>query len=647
MADLKNLAQPLFDATRPGVFTSIGGLSHANYEQHTDGSRHIQTKILNIFDYFGLYYYLFAGSMVGFVRNRAMPRWMDDLDVLIFEDQIEMFEKEIVPYLSDCGFNCFRPGKQYKAGGYHVLALQTSDKDRNVEIPLSEDIGIKVPWGQIDVFYATTDENGIVRSPGAFGLFHRKDIPVDWVKPGRFVEIEGAKRRVFSQYSRDIFKEYGDVHNNIVVATHNKVFLKLDNVAWQTFEDSYNQIVRDTTCALPPSVSQSMVQKYSPKEHSVAKIAPGRSFDQIILNILATNAAEVVLSDDNEIFWVMDLKRILPKLRIQVCPKTRLGLQRTSHLMEFIDSVTFLNEEYRKEYDGYIRALEIVTAKPVAQAENADSSMLAPDLSKYIHGRLIANAGGIFNDIKYTNSLEAFDRMRGKVDLIELDICNASDGLIIAHDGLEKRYGFEGKFFEYTTETFAASKFDNKLTPMTVYDMISRLVGSQTRVICDIKTSDLEDYGKTLDEIKRYGTEFGVMDNLIIQIYNPQDYDALRERGFAHYILALWKCYGNVTSDKAKACIDYCFSSEHKGFRALSIDKVHFLEGNDWKGDDVARYMFGKSDMVFVHGQLAQHEEMLMRKGFGLFSHDPEKQLWIENKMTQAYAGLSNDVGQS
>lgn len=621
MKNTHTLAKPLFDFSRMGVFTSIGGLSHAIYEQHTSGSRHIHRKILAVFDHFDLEYYLFAGSMVGFVRNRAMPQWMDDLDVLVFDDQTEKFETEVVPYLIKCGFNCFPPQAPYDKGGYHVLGLQSADWDRQVKIPLSADLDITVPWAQVDVFFAQTDADGFVRSPAAFGLFHKKDVPESWVKPGTFVEIEGVKRRVFSEYFRDIYKEYGDVLKNIVVATHNKVFLNVKNVAWQTFEDSYNRIVRDTTCALPPSVSQGMIRKYKPVDGRVVELDPDASFDRMLLTVLEKNAAEISISGDAGIFWVMDLKRILPQLKIQVNPVSRRGLQRAAHLTEFIDQVEFQRPEDRKEHDGYVAAIRAVT-KPAVES-------FAPDLSKYVHGRLIAHAGGMYDGRKYTNSLEAFERSRQKVNLIELDICDVSDGLIVAHDGLEKRYGISGSFIESTLTEFTSSRFDGILTPMSVRQMIPLLKEGETRVVCDIKTAEASGYQSALDEIRHYALEHGVMDKVIIQIYNPDDYDAAIKRGFDHYILALWKFYGNIQSDKAKACIDHCFSGDHKGFRALSVDKIHFLKDGKWAGDEVARYLFSKTPMVFVHGQLEQHEEMLMRKGFGLFSHNPEKLFWL------------------
>ena len=98
-----NLATPLFDCSLPSIRTSIAGISNAKYEQLTDGSKEIYKQVLRIFERHKLEYFLFAGAIVGYVRNGRMPPWNDDLDVIIFEDQIKLFETVVLPLLRDCG----------------------------------------------------------------------------------------------------------------------------------------------------------------------------------------------------------------------------------------------------------------------------------------------------------------------------------------------------------------------------------------------------------------------------------------------------------------------------------------------------------------------------------------------------------------
>lgn len=68
-----NLATPLFDCSLPSIRTSIAGISNAKYEQLTDGSKEIYKQVLRIFERHKLEYFLFAGAIVGYVRNGRMP----------------------------------------------------------------------------------------------------------------------------------------------------------------------------------------------------------------------------------------------------------------------------------------------------------------------------------------------------------------------------------------------------------------------------------------------------------------------------------------------------------------------------------------------------------------------------------------------
>ena len=44
------------------------------------------TQIFKIFDSLGLKYYVFAGALVGFVRDGMLPPWLDDMDIMVFKE---------------------------------------------------------------------------------------------------------------------------------------------------------------------------------------------------------------------------------------------------------------------------------------------------------------------------------------------------------------------------------------------------------------------------------------------------------------------------------------------------------------------------------------------------------------------------------
>ena len=354
-ASLQDQVAALFEPGEHGIFTSAAGFSHAKYDQYTEMSRHVHKQMLQMLDRCGVEYYLFAGSMVGYVRNGDMPYRMDDLDIIIMDENIQTFEESAVPVFAECGFNCFFQ-KRFTGGGYHVLSMQQGN-DRKLSIPLSDTKNVTVPWAQIDAFYSTVDENGFIRNPAAWGLYHNKDIPVDWVKPGVMVDFDDVKVRVFSEYEADIRKEYGDVLNNIVIHSHDKMYLKAPNVPWAEFEAVFLKHLADTSSQMPETVSQNTLDHYQSQAGVVYSTDIGESFSAICAGVLRMNAAAVHLTDGEQIFWVMDVKRLLPQLTIHVTAHTPLQAQRAAHLRDFIDVVDHTTDAVRQEYEKCIAGL--------------------------------------------------------------------------------------------------------------------------------------------------------------------------------------------------------------------------------------------------------------------------------------------------
>lgn len=349
------LADSIFNLSQPGTRTDIAGYSHAVYAQYTPGSHHIYSQVLQIFRDFGLEYYLFAGSIIGYVRNGKMPYWMDDLDVIVFEEQIPLFETEVRPHLLACGFNCYEP-VGFEKGGYHILALQQGEQ-RSLTIPLSDSVNVSVPWAQIDVFYAGVNDEGLLRSPADWGLYHESDIPVDWVRPGKQVEIEGWKTRIFSNYREDIAKEYGDVNNHIVVASHGRMYLNMPKTSWADFDRDFQALIERTSSDLPPTVDAAALKRFAPVAQNSVTTQPAQSYAAIAGDVLAGQAATLHLVDEDQIYWAMDLKRLFPTLVISAEVHSIRGAQRAAHLRAFIDRLVCATPELTGAYDGYVAAL--------------------------------------------------------------------------------------------------------------------------------------------------------------------------------------------------------------------------------------------------------------------------------------------------
>lgn len=243
----------------------------------------------------------------------------------------------------------------------------------------------------------------------------------------------------------------------------------------------------------------------------------------------------------------------------------------------------------------------------------------------FVKGRLIAHAGGVIENRKYTNCVEALEHSRKYVDLIEFDVCKALDGFIVAHDGLESRYEFDGKFADITLEEFVKLKYLKIFHPMSVSDLISRLPESSANIILDIKSENSTDYRSALNIISILCDEHDVSNKVIIQVYNLDDISSAKEFGFKNTILALWKNYYDIRSKKCRDCVELYLSGVNQGFRALSLRYIYLQEDGVESCPDIVNYYFDQCPMIFIHGQGSEAEENLLQRGFGLYSHDPEK----------------------
>jgi hypothetical protein len=348
----------LFEPEARGYFTYAAGYSHAKFDQYTELARHIHEQMLKMLDHCGVEYFLFAGSMVGYVRNQSMPYWMDDLDIIIFDDQLKVFEEVALPLFAECGFNCFFQN-HLKGGGYHLLSMQQGES-RKLTIALNDTTKVSVPWAQIDAFYTTVDENGIIRNPVNWGIYHSKDIPLDWVKPGRVVDIDGLRVKVFSDFEADIRKEYGDVSNVIVVRNHSTVFLHVADVAWPIFEKAFKDHLAKTSTPLPGRLTPLDFARHQPKAGVRYATTAEDSLESMCEQIVKLGAETIHLSDGEQNFWAMDLNRLLPKVKITASVQTILQAQRAAHLRAFIETVDCASADVTAEYDRCITKLRIV-----------------------------------------------------------------------------------------------------------------------------------------------------------------------------------------------------------------------------------------------------------------------------------------------
>ena len=205
------------------------GISHNRVNSY-NGFIHDQAKLFfKILDEFKLDYYVFAGSSIGLIRNQNNIPWIDDYDIIIFEHHFKYFEKKIAPILKKNKFEVkFFLIKGIKAGVQIFSNNLNTFKNYNGQYSKFH----------CDIFYTLVDKNNIIKNTCNWGLYSRKNINVNLVKPKVYKDFNGIKLPFFKNYKKDVELEYGDIINNCIInITHGKKIIQIK----KNFNEIYYQ----------------------------------------------------------------------------------------------------------------------------------------------------------------------------------------------------------------------------------------------------------------------------------------------------------------------------------------------------------------------------------------------------------------------
>lgn len=185
---------------------------------------HLYAKIFfKLLDDLKLDYYVFAGTSIGYIRNKQNIPWVEDYDIIIFEEEFYNFENNIVPKLNDLGFDCFKPFS-YLDGGYHVLSKFGSR------------------CFQCDIFFTLINKDGIIENTGGWGHYHFQNIHINTVRPKKYLTIDNnLTLPFFNDMSKDIETEYGDIFNSCNIHKHHRSGCIINQHFTKVY-DSFNEV---------------------------------------------------------------------------------------------------------------------------------------------------------------------------------------------------------------------------------------------------------------------------------------------------------------------------------------------------------------------------------------------------------------------
>lgn len=339
----------LFQGGRSGYYTSAGGHTKGKFVPFTKLAEHVYLQLFEILRFHNIEFAVFEGTPIGFIRDGNPLPWMDDVDILIFEDQIERFEKMALPYLRDCGFYCV-PQANYPGGGFQIFGLLGAGGEGQTA-NFSEDISLEIRQVHMDVFYTEIDAQGYLRNKGGWGVYHEKNVPASLAKPFQEVRMFGTRVPFLAEYEDVVAIEYGDIMKEVVVLTHSRYFLRNNRLGWERFIREFSEIIDKTGASDLPTISHAQLADYRPQEGMKQVGERGDSLEKMVQRILVNRAEWLVIPGSNAIFWVMDLKRLLPGLKIQAKLQTTFDITCAAHLRAFIDEVEIGGSDLRAQYD--------------------------------------------------------------------------------------------------------------------------------------------------------------------------------------------------------------------------------------------------------------------------------------------------------
>lgn len=239
---------------------------------------------------------------------------------------------------------------------------------------------------------------------------------------------------------------------------------------------------------------------------------------------------------------------------------------------------------------------------------------------RFAKNRLIAHGGGDFGSHHASNSVESIEAALASVDVVELDFVLGADGIIVAHDTFEKRYGLDRPFAEVTCDEFLSSRYGGELTSIPFKTAIARCTSNGKALVCDIKDTRAS-YKHVVDSIHRVASELGVLGRVVLQCYSLEDFQYATQLGFERTLLAVWKYfYKDPVGAETFEFLRRCFEVNPHSIVGVSFPYINrHMEVPSYQSPQFSRF-FGFWRRLYIHGAPTEAYPDILRRNLGLFA---------------------------
>ena len=189
----------------------------------------------------------------------------------------------------------------------------------------------------------------------------------------------------------------------------------------------------------------------------------------------------------------------------------------------------------------------------------------------------IYHAGGAINNVCYTNSYESIlyniQQSKNAQMIFEIDVIKIKDSFIIAHDGKESLYDYDGSFCDIMLEKYNGLKVAGKYTPMN-FDLLNDIMLQFPNIIFNL---DIKEKNSNYNDAITFICDklHNNLHNIVPQIYTVDDIKICTSMGFTKFIVGIWKFYDDVYSQNSIQFIELIQLVPNIQIMGFSIDYKH------------------------------------------------------------------------
>jgi glycerol-3-phosphate cytidylyltransferase len=304
---------------------------------------HTNAKIFfQILDKINLEYYVFAGTSIGYVRNKSNIPWVDDYDIIVFEQNINFFEEKIIDILKKNGFICssWINEKGTKAG-YRIFSQSMMLNRSTNELE-------KGTLFQCDVFYSKINENNIVKNLCGYGLYNHKNITYDMIYPSQRLQIDDITLPFFNKMEEDVLIEYGDVINECCIHVNHKrtkfIYEHYTKV-YQKFNEHIDRAKKNTLNYITKNNNYKYENNCTfKKEMEFVNVLDALRY------INLRNVKTLFILDEKFLKYCISIKHYFPEINIIFYMFHEINIHNIIFL-NYVDIIRFSNENIKNIYE--------------------------------------------------------------------------------------------------------------------------------------------------------------------------------------------------------------------------------------------------------------------------------------------------------